>query len=208
MGKGQGRIQREAEQRSRQEYTDGQAAKQRMLNNPELKARKARVAERRKAIDAGDLANAKDFISNRSAVAERERARETRMNITDTGVAGLAANYADPTQIALAKKLYKDEFARDSAAQTEVDARNYIDETDAMERDIISTELGIDSGVMNTSFGVSQSNQTLAAQIAAQRASVVPGIIGSALGEGAGILTQSNWFQNLGGARRAAGAQG
>jgi len=177
-----------------------------MLDNPELKARKARVAERRNAIDTGTISDAKDFISNRAAVAERERSREAKMNVTDTGVAGLAANFANPTQIALAKQLYKDEFARDSAAQTETDAKNYMDETDAMERDIISTTLGIDSGIMGTSFGVSQSNQQLAAQIAAQRASVFPSILGAAIGAGAGMITQSNWFS--GAARAAGGASG
>lgn len=179
-----------------------------MLNDPELAARKLRVADRRKAIDSGTIADAKDFISNRSAVAERERAREAKQNITDTGVAGLAANYANPTQIALSKQLNKDEFARDSAAQTESDAKNYMDETDAMERDLISTDEGINSGIMNTGFGVSQSNQQLAAQIAAQRASVIPGIIGSAIGGATGILTQSNWFNRVGGGTGAVAGAG
>lgn len=206
IAKGQKRIQDQAETRSSQQYQDAQAAKQRLLDNPELKARRLRVADRRKAIDSGTIADAKDFISNRAAVAERERSREARSNITDTGVAGLAANYANPTQIALAKQLNKDEFARDSAAQTETDAQNYMNETDAMERDIISTDLGINSGIMGTSFGVSQNNQQLAAQIAAQRASIVPGIIGAAIGGATGILTQSNWFNRGSGAAR--GVQG
>lgn len=131
-------------------------------------------------------------------MAEREQQRETKQNLTDTGVAGLASNYADPTQIALAKQLNKDEFARDSAAQTEADAKEYIGQTAAMESDIIQSDANIESGIQGTAFGTASNNLQLASQIAAQRASILPGIIGAALGAAGSVATGSNWFQRRG----------
>lgn len=207
MGKGQKQIQQTATQRSTEQYAVGKQGQQDLQNNPDFKARQARVAERRAAIDAGDLANAKDFMSNKAKVAERMRGREARTNLTKTGVAGLASNYANPTQIALADQLYKDEFARDSAAQTEADARDYISQTEAMETDIINTGLGISSNVMNAGFGTANNNLQMAAQVAASRASILPSILGAAIQGGAAVATGSNWFQRGAGAG-AAGAPG
>lgn len=196
MGKGQRQLQTTATQQSKEQFAAGTAAQNRMINSPERIARKKLVGDRRSAINAGDLRSAKDFVSNSARVAEREQQRETKQNLTDTGIAGLASNYADPTQIALAKQMNKDEFARDSAAQTEADAKEYIGQTDAMESDIINSDANIESGIMGTAFGTASSNLNLASQIAAQRASILPGILGAALGAGASIAAGSNWFKN------------
>ena len=141
------------------------------------------------------------------AVAKRAEEYKARLNLTKTGIAGLASNYADPTQVALANKVYEDEFARDSAGQTEDDARNYIGETRAMENDLIQTQIGVDSGVMNSAYGVSQGNQQLAAQIAAQRASILPGILSGVIGGAALVAAGSSWFRpkSAGGAGMTSG---
>jgi hypothetical protein len=115
--------------------------------------------------------------------------------LAQTGIAGLASNYADPTQIALADKMNKDEFARDSAAQTESDAKDYIANTENMEQNLIGTETGVDSSIMNSAWGNANANLQTAAQIAASRASILPSILGSAIQGAAGIATGSNWFQ-------------
>jgi hypothetical protein len=193
MGKGQKRIQTAAENRSAEQHTIGTQASE--AAKAAVAARKLQVGKRRAAIDAGTIGDQKDFVSNRAAVAERARQRDTRANLTKTGIAGLASNYADPTQIALADQANKDEFARDSAAQTESDAADYINQTNAMEENTFNAEVGTDMGVMNSAWGNSQNNLGLAAQIAASRASVVPGLIGAAIGAGTQVAAGSNWFQ-------------
>lgn len=199
MSKGQKAIQDTATQRSTAEYNAGVDARNRLRNDPALLARRALVASRRAAINAGDLRNAKDFIGNSANTAAQESQREAKSNLADTGIAGLAENYADPTRIALSKQVQKDEFARDSAAQTESDAKDYINQTSAMESDLIQTDANIESGVMNTAFGTSQSNLQLAAQIAASRSSVLPSILGAAIGGATSIATGGNWFQRTAG---------
>lgn len=205
MAKGQKRIQTTAETRSAQQYDAGNQASQRLQNNPEIAARRARIQKRRGYIDAGKIADAEDFVSNRAAIAKRSEQRDMRANLASTGIAGLAANYADPTQVALADKANKDEFARDSAAQTEQDAKEYMSETNAMEQDLINTETGVDSSIMSNAWGNSNANLQTAAQVAASRASIMPAILGSIISAGASVATQGNWFNR--GASAGAGGQ-
>ncbi len=195
MAKGQKKIQDQQTQRSEEQYDTGRAAQKRLVDgSPEFQARKARVGKRRGYIESGTIADDADFASNKQAVAERAEQFGRRQNLLDTGVAGLAANFADPTQVSLAKEAGKEEFGRDSAAQAQEDANNYRRETDAMENDLINTQINVDSGVMGNAFGTSQSQIQLASQIAAQRSSVLPSIIGMALGAGAQVAAGSGWF--------------
>lgn len=204
MAKNQKRIQQQQEQRSQQQYDTGLSAQKRLIDgSPEFQARQAQLAARNNYIQTGTIADDKNFVSNKDAVAERAMQFERRQNLTDTGIAGLAANYTNPTQIALAKQMSKDEFGRDSAAQTSADAKQYINDTRSMEDNIINQKIGIDSGIMGTAFGASQSQIQLAAQIASQRASVLPGILGMALGAAGQVASggmAGGWF-----ARRPSG---
>jgi hypothetical protein len=195
MSKGQKQLQTTATNRSAEQYQAGTAASQRLQDNPEIAQRRALVQKRRGYIDSGTIGDAADFVSNRAAIANREQQRENKSNLAQTGIAGLASNYADPTQIALADKMNKDEFARDSAAQTESDAKDYIANTENMEQNLIGTETGVDSSIMNSAWGNANANLQTAAQIAASRASILPSILGSAIQGAAGIATGSNWFQ-------------
>lgn len=193
MGKGQKELQTKATQRSDEQYATGNAASKRLTDgSEEFKKRKELVARRRKAIDTGTLAEQSDFIGNRANTAERERQRSLRANTLQTGVAGLASNYADPTQIALAEKANKDEFARDSAAQNEADAAAYMAETMGMEDQLINQQIGIDQNMMSSAWGNSNNNMQLASQIAAQRASIMPAILGGAIQAGASMA--GAWF--------------
>lgn len=192
MAKGQGRIQNTSEQRSAQEYQATQEARNNQRNNPILKAREARVAARRKAIELGTVADDPEFMSNKSAVAQREQQRRNRANLTSTGVGGLASNYANPTMVAMQEKALKDQFSRDSAYQAHADLAGYMAETNAMEADVQNTQLGIEGNIMAQAGGMSMSNQQLAAQIAAQRASIAPALIGAAIGGAAQVA--SAWF--------------
>ncbi len=194
IGKGQKQIQQTATTQSQEQYRTGVDAQNRLRNDPQLAARKALVEGRRGAINSGDLRNQKDFVSNAANVAERKRQRDMRANVMKGGVAGLASNYADPTQVALAEKAYSDEFERDSASQTHADLNQYMSETTAMETDLINHNAQIESGIMGTAFGTANNNLQLASQIAAQRASVLPGILGAAIGGASSMLTGSNWF--------------
>jgi hypothetical protein len=200
MPKGQKRIQQTAETRSAEQYQTGTDAAHRIENNPEVAARRALVQKRRGYIDAGKIGDAEDFVSNRAAIAQRAEQRDMRSNLASTGIAGLASNYADPTQVALADKTNKDEFARDSAATAEDDARKYISDTENMETGLINTELGADQSVMNSAWGSANSNLATAAQVAAARASIMPSILGAAIQGGAAIAAGGNWFQHGAGA--------
>ena len=192
MGKGQKKLQQQSTARTDEQHRAGVEARERLRNDPALAERRALVSQRRSAINAGDLRNQKDFISNSANVAERKRQRDMRANLAKTGIAGLASNYADPTQIALAERANSDEWERDSAAQTHADMNAYIGQTEAMEADLINHNAQIESGIMTAAFGNSVQNMNLAAQIAAQRASIAPAIIGAAIGGASRIATA--WF--------------
>lgn len=195
MGKGQKAIQQTATTRSAEQYAAGNDAAKRLVDSPELSALKDRVHTRRAAIDAGDLRGAKDFVGNSANTAAREQDRELKANLTKTGVAGLASNYADPTAVALADQANKDEFARDSAAQNEADAKDYIGQTENMESGIINTETGRDTAIMGNAWGNANSNLNTAAQVAAARSSILPSVLGSVIQGTAGVVEGSNWFQ-------------
>ena len=197
MAKGQKELQQKADQRSDQQFATATEAQKRLVDgSPEFQAKKAQVAERRKSVDSGTIAERSDFIGNKSFVAERNAQREAKANLAKSGVAGLASNYANPTQIALAKQVIDDEWARDSATQQEQDALNYINETNAMENDIINAEANADASVMNSAFGVSQAQQDLAARISASRSSVLPAILGAFAGGVSLVATAGTgaWF--------------
>lgn len=159
------------------------------------------MAHRRNSVETGTIADQADFVHNRTFLADQNAQREAKANLAKSGVAGLAENYADPTQIALAKRVIEDEWARDAASAAEEEAGNYIKETDAMENDLINTQINTDSNVMGSAFGVSQNQQQVAAQIAASRASVLPSILGMALGAGAQIATGAGWFSKKSGGK-------
>jgi hypothetical protein len=192
MGSGQKRIQTTAENRSEEQWRRGVEAQERALNDPVFKARQARALSRQKSIKEGTLAENKEFRSNAAGVAERNRQYDARTNLANSGIAGLASNYADPNMVANAARQRKDEWTRDSAAQTEADANEFIRETDAMDRDNIAHAAAINSGIMNSAFGVSQNQQQTAAQIAATRASILPGMLGAVLGTAGQV--GSAWF--------------
>jgi hypothetical protein len=110
------------------------------------------------------------------------------VNMASTGVGGLGAAYVNPKQLADQNQIMKDEFARDSAMQAEEDKRQFIGQTQLQESDIIGKKLGVDTTVMGGAFGQSNYNFSQAAQIAAQRASVLPGLAGGLLGGIAGFI--------------------
>lgn len=117
--------------------------------------------------------------------------------MSNTGVGGLGAAYTNPKALATQNQIMKDELARDSAMQAEEDKRQFISQTNAMENDIIGKKLGVDTSIMGTAFGQSNQNLSQAAQIAAQRASILPGIIGMGL-QGASMF-MSGGLGGLGG---------
>lgn len=200
MGKGQKELQNTATQRSAEQHQSGNDARNRLITgSPDFQAREQLIKDRRNAINTGTIADAKDFIGNRANTAARERDRALKAGVAKTGVAGLASNYADPTKIALADQANKDEFARDSAAQNESDAANYINQTIGMEDQAIGQQIGVDQNIMGNAYGNSNSQLGLASQIAAQRASVLPSIIGAAVPVAAGIASAGmssggSWF--------------
>lgn len=157
--------------------------------SPEFKAYQARVAKRRQAIDTGTFANSADFLSNKDAVAQRKATYDATASLKPTGLGALALNKVNPAAVADQERVRRDEFARDSAMQAESDKRGFIGETNAMESDIIGKKLGVDTTIMGAAFGQSNYNQSLAAQIAAQRASVLPSIVGGAISGVTGMFS-------------------
>lgn len=181
-GKGQEKLQKTSEQRSAQQHQTGVDAQKRLLDgSAEFQAYKKRVAGRRSTIESGTYADSADFLSNKDAVAQRKATYDATASLKPTGLGALAMNQINPKAVADQERVRADEFARDSAIQAQADKRGYIADTEAMESDIIGKNLGVDSTIMGAAFGQSNYNQSLAAQIAAQRASIVPSIIGGVI---------------------------
>lgn len=132
-------------------------------------------------IEDGTYANSADFLSNKDAVAQRKGVYDATASLKPTGLGALAMNQVDPRAVADQERVRSDEFARDSALQAQADKRGYIQQTEAQESDIIGKRLGVDSTIMGAAFGQSNYNQSLAAQIAASRASILPSIVGGAI---------------------------
>lgn len=183
MAKGQKALQTTATTRDAEQYGTAKEAQSRLVEgSQEFKDYSARTADRRKTIEDGTFAESKDFLSNRDAVAARKSQRDASLNMADTGFGALGARYADPNQLAITNAITKDEFARDSAMQAEADKRAFVGQTEAQENDVVNKRIGVDSSVMSAGFNQANYNFSQAAQIAATRASLVPGLIGAALG--------------------------
>jgi hypothetical protein len=181
LGKGQKELQKTATEQSKQDLVTAKAASDRLINNPQLKALEERTAADRTAIDNGTFQNSSRFSSNRDAVAQRIAQRNGSMSLARTGFGALGARYADPNQLAQQDNILRDENARDIALQAEEDARTFKNQTYLNEDNLINKRVGIDSGIMATAYGQSNYNFSQAAQIASQRASILPGILGAAI---------------------------
>ena len=203
MPKGQKQLQDQSTQRSNQQYDTGREAQLRLLEgSPEFQAYQSRTADMRKTIDNGAFADSKNFLSNRDAVAKRMAQRDGTLNMARTGAGALGAAYVNPKQLADQDNLSRDEFARDSALQAEEDKRNFINQTNMQEQDIIGKRIGVDTTVMGGAFGQSNYNFSQAAQIAASRASVLPSLIGM------GLQGASMFFNPAGGLMKGMGGGG
>lgn len=189
MAKGQKALQNTAKARDKENYETARQAQQRLVDgSPEFKAFADRTAGRQKTIDDGTFADSKEFLSNRDAVAARASQRNAAVNMADTGYGAVGARFADPNQLAITNAIMKDEFARDSAMQAESDKRGFIAQTEQQQNDVVNKKIGIDSNVMASGFNQSNYNFSQAAQIASTRASLVPGLIGAAVGGASSVL--------------------
>lgn len=183
MAKGQKKLQETATARDKEDRESATAARERLIDgSPEFKAFADRTTANRKTIDEGTFADSKDFLSNRDAVAARTSQRKAQINMADTGYGAVGARYADPNQLAITNAIMDDEFARDSAMQAESDKRDFITQNKMDQSDVVNKKIGVDSTVMGSGFNQSNYNFGQAAQIASSRASLVPGLIGTAIG--------------------------
>lgn len=185
MGKGgaQSHAQQQEQQaraRADQDRAAAQAAREPL---------RQRIAARRKAIDAKDFDNAPDFIGNKHISAERNKVLENTANLTQTGIAGLGSQYANPDTVAMAAKLLKDRMAQVTGGQFEEDVNTYIRDTGNQETDLANADAGMYTSMYNTETQRAMSNQQLWTQIAMQRASVLPSLIGAGIGGVSGMFT-------------------
>lgn len=148
-----------------------------------------RIAARRKAIDSHDFDHAPSFVGNSAITAERNKRMENEANLTQTGIAGLSSQYASPDTVAMASKLLKDRMAQNTGAQFESDVGDYIRGTDAQEADLANADAGMYSNFYGDEQSRAWQNQQLAAQIAMQRASVLPSLVGAGIGGLATVFT-------------------
>jgi len=175
MAKGQKKLQNEASANAQQAQASTVAAETRLASDPLAEQRRIRIAARRKAITDGNVRDAPEFMSNAANVAERQRMRGLRTSLAPTGAAALGAAYASPEALASQNAVLNDSFDRDASAQAESDYRDY--------------SANVNSTILGNASQRSLSWQQIAAQIAAQRASVVPGLIGAGLGAGGSALS-------------------
>lgn len=164
-------------------------AKQLETGSPESQAYSARIGERRKAIDSGNISGAVDFVGNQANQAILNRKREAVWNAKPTGVQAIGMNYADPKEMALQTGMYKSMQARDSAAQLEGDWKGYIDETNEAERGLISRRDNIDMTLMGGADSRSSRFDSIARQIAQQRMNMWAGMLGAGIGSAGQIIS-------------------
>lgn len=185
MGKGsaQRHAQNQEQQRLNQEREDRERA--RLAREP----LRQRIAARRRSIDKKDFDNAPDFIGNKQISAERNKVLENTANLTQTGIAGLGSAYANPDTVGMASKLLKDRMAQVTGGQWESDVNDYIRDTGAQETDLANADAGMYSQFAQYNGQQAFNQQQLWTQIAMQRASVLPSLIGAGIGGVAGMFT-------------------
>jgi hypothetical protein len=141
-----------------------------------------RIAGRRKAIDSKQFDTAPDFIGNNAIAAEANKRMENQANLTQTGIAGLSSKYASADTVQMSAQLLKDRQAQNTGAQYETDVNNYIRDTDNMETDSGNADAGLYTNFYESGRNAAFQNQQLYAQIAMQKAQVVPQLIGATIG--------------------------
>jgi hypothetical protein len=156
---------------------------------PESKAYSARIGERRKAIDTGNIGGAVDFVGNSANQAIMNRKREAVWNAQPTGIQAIGNRYADGKTIGLQTAQLKADQARASSAQLEGDWRGYINETNDMERGVISRGDNISMNLMGAADSRSSRYDEIARQIAAQRMNMWAGIAGGLIGGTSSVLS-------------------
>lgn len=156
--------------------------------SPEYKAYSQRISNRRTAIDQGDINNAPDFVGNSASQALINRKREAVWNATPTGMQAIGNRYADPRQMATQTSMLKDLEARESGAQLESDWRDYISDTQNAETGMVSRRDNIDTTLMGDASQRSANYDSIARQIAQQRANMWAGVLGAGLGAAGSML--------------------
>ena len=190
MAKGQKELQKQATDRSNEQYAVGKTAQQNLITGtPEMQADTARINARRATINSGDYANAKDFVSNKDRLTEQNKVRQNALSLAPTGAGAIAMKYANPNQIALGQKISDNEFAQAQSAQAEDDVRQYMSQTDAESQNLINRQIGFNQGIMGEGFQQGNYNLQQASQIAAQRSQAMYSMIGAALGGFASFAT-------------------
>ncbi|GEM_PF-6445110 len=183
MAKGQKAFQNQQQQYAQQAATNSQAANDRLTQGtPEEQARRARVATRRKAIDSKKFGELPDFVPTFGAPAERQRRREALTSLTPTGATAMGFANANPTALAQMKMNMQDEFDRDAGLAYEQDVKNYIQDTDDMEMGIIRQRTDVDNSLLNSNNSRLMGHSQLQGQMASQRGSWLPSLIGGGLG--------------------------
>lgn len=176
-----GKKTEKAEAKQRQMQFEAEQADAKKRADAAREPMRMRINARRKSIDNKDYANNTDFINNTSIAAQANQQIQNQANLQDTGIAGLASSYADPTQVAMGARLIKDKMAQNSGMQYESDVKDFVRETSAMETDMMNSETGYYSNLSGQAAGQAFQNQNLAAQIAMQQSSWLPQAIGMGL---------------------------
>lgn len=177
-----GKKQAEQHAQSEEQRQRAQAAADRQAAIAAREPLRQRIAARRKAIDKHDFDHAPDFIGNTNISAERNKVMENTANLKQTGIAGLANNYASADTVAMASKLLKDRMGQVTGGQWESDVGDYINGTNAQETDIANADAGMYSNFNAQAESYAAQNQQTWTKIAMQRASVLPSLLGAGLG--------------------------
>lgn len=128
------------------------------------------------------------FDVNLSDPAKRQAMRKANMNLAPTGATALGMSSANPTALAMARMAQNDELDRDSAQAYETGVKTYIGDVMGLNRDLTNYDFTRDQSLLGNATNRWQYSTGQWGDTARQMGSIVPGIIGSALGAGGQIL--------------------
>lgn len=114
--------------------------------------------------------------------AKRAKMREADMNLQSTGAYALGANGANPTALALARTRLNDQMDQDNAANYEGAVNNYMNSVKGMNSDLVNYDYTRDNALLGNAMNRWQAASKNWGDTTNQMASIVPGMIGSALG--------------------------
>ena len=124
---------------------------------------------------------------NLSDPAKRQAMRKANMNLAPTGATALGMSSANPTALAMAGQAQSDELDRDAAEAYQVGVKNYIGDIMGLNRDLTNYDFTRDNALLGNAMQRWQTSTGQWGQTANAQGSILPSILGGALGAAGSI---------------------